>query len=1782
VTLTVNSAVSGAVVNTTFPANGLSDDQLVTNTSAASSTVTFSDGRPNIAKAFNPNYTQPTGQGPPGADTSTLLILIQNVYTNTALTNAAITDNLPAGVVLQTPPNVSGNTCGGTITAVAGATSVALTGGTVPFNASGNASCQFSVNVTAASQGSYTNTIPAANFTANGITQAFNQAQSVLTTTANGGGVSASKAFNVGSAGVNTPFQVTLRFGSLASGSFTGGTFTDTFPTTDPVMIGYSDATHQPASSGCGTPTLAYGGGNLSMSGSNITIAAGGTCTITFWAVFPNTTPAVRTATNTATGSFPPTGGGSNVNTSASANINELPTLTTVNYVASNQGLINQTQSVQAQISDPSGTTDTSAIGVFNLNPGSVVLASASQSNFTLSNCPPGTTVTPDPGLGFFTVNAGTISQTCTITYNVIDVGGAQGTFTPAASTYSGTLTGNTPVAATGTNNVTFSTSNINITKQFLPANNIHAGGVATAQIGLTVQGVFSGSRVTQANGVTFADALPANMAFAPAPNVNFTGCTQAGQPAPSYVISGSTITLSNLTLFTTGSTQTTCNVDFDVTSSTLGSPTNTIAAHAVTSASTITNSQAVSASLTVLSGIEVQKTFTSPTLAIGSSEYVRFLITNTQTASSPSDGSLTDNMPSSLALASTTLGPSQAGDPALCGGAITTGTVGSSSFVLTGLRVPGYAAPVPGQCVVYVLIRASSTAAANTVATNTIPTGGLSYPSLGVTNVNPSTASGTLTPAPNVTLAKAFAPPTIASGATSVLTISIANTGTNAAPLSALALSDPLPAGVTVAATPAASTTCGAGTVTAVAGAGTVALAGGTVAAGATCTITVSVTGTIPGIYPNTIPASAVTSTQGATNGSPATATLNIGNISGVTLAKAFAPAQIATNGTSTLTVTVANTQANALALSAIAVNDTLPPNVTVAPVPNAATTCASGTVSAAPGGTTIGLAGASMPANTTCTFSVAVTSAAAGIYINTIPAGALSNAQGSTNAAPAQATLNVGNASGTGIAKTFTPAAIAANGTSVLTISIANNAANAVALSALGLTDALPANVKVANVPNAATTCGSGAVSAAPGGTSVTLSGGAVAANATCAVTVAVTSAIPGVYTNVIPANALTNAQNATNALPAQAILNVANASAVTVAKAFAPGVIAPGATATLTISLANTATNAVALGALALVDNLPANVTIAATPNASTTCAGGSVVANPAGTVVTLSGATMAPGSTCAIVVNVTGTIPNTYTNTIPAGAIATAQGATNASPAQASLIVGQPTLLVTKTSNPSGTGVSPGETIAYTIVIKNNGLQAETNAHVTDVLGNATLVPGSVTVNGQPAPDQVISAGQSFGTIGVGATVTIAYSATVNTGAATGTAVTNTATIAGDQPCSTGQCTAASPPNTVTPPILTASKLIDGRTSESVLIGQTVVYGITISNTGATPAINTTITDVVPTGISVVPGTVTLNGVALPTATLSGQTLTIPIAALAGGKSAAVAFNAKIGTGSGSASNTASVTASGVSQASVSNAALSHQVPATISVTKTASATTATVGDRVDYQIVIAPVSGIAYGATLIVDTLPQGELFAPGTARINGKPVAPAAGGNTLAWTLPSLSTPVTITYSTAIAPGVQQNASLTNTVNVTAVAPGGAGVGRGSGSASVLIVQTTFGSCYPITGRVYYDASGSGRFQDPDVGLGAVHIYLDDGESVVTDATGRYDFPCVHPGMHALRLDESTLPPGSVPFDDRNIDSEKSTRRLVHHIYDTTIIEDINFAVSGKPPGSAPAGKPPK
>lgn len=126
-------------------------------------------------------------------------------------------------------------------------------------------------------------------------------------------------------------------------------------------------------------------------------------------------------------------------------------------------------------------------------------------------------------------------------------------------------------------------------------------------------------------------------------------------------------------------------------------------------------------------------------------------------------------------------------------------------------------------------------------------------------------------------------------------------------------------------------------------------------------------------------------------------------------TISKAFDPTTIEVDGVSTLTVTLTNTNAAAATLTGDLV-DTLPADVFIAALPNAATTCGGvGAPIATPGGSTLTLpAGRIIPANGSCTVSVDVTSTIVGNYVNTIPTGALVTSNGN-NPAPAVATLVV-----------------------------------------------------------------------------------------------------------------------------------------------------------------------------------------------------------------------------------------------------------------------------------------------------------------------------------------------------------------------------------------------------------------------------------------------------------------------------------------------------------------------------------------------------------------------------------------------------------------------------------------------------------------------------------------------------------------------------------------------------------------------------------------------------
>jgi uncharacterized repeat protein (TIGR01451 family) len=584
--------------------------------------------------------------------------------------------------------------------------------------------------------------------------------------------------------------------------------------------------------------------------------------------------------------------------------------------------------------------------------------------------------------------------------------------------------------------------------------------------------------------------------------------------------------------------------------------------------------------------------------------------------------------------------------------------------------------------------------------------------------------------------IAKAFSPNPIAVGGVSTLTFTITNADVET-DLTGVAFTDSFPAGLQVAATPNATATgCGSPTFTPAAGNTSVSFSGGTIVASSTCTVTVDVTATTTGSKVNT------TGTVTSTNGGPGnTGTDTLLVISPPSIAKAFSPNPIAVGGVSTLTFTVSNPNAGT-ALTGVAFTDSFPAGLQVAATPNATTTgCGSPTFAPAAGNTSLSFSGGTIAASGTCTVTVDVTATTTGAKVNTT--GNVTSTNGGTGNTGTD-TLSV--VSPPSLAKAFSPNPIAVGGVSTLTFTVSNPNAGT-ALTGVAFTDSFPAGLQVAATPNATTTgCGSPIFAPAAGNTSVSFSGGTVAASGTCTVTVDVTATTTGAKVNTTGNVTSTNGGTGNTGTDTLTIV-----SPPSLAKAFSPNPIAVGGVSTLTFTISNPNAGT-ALTGVAFTDSFPAGLQVAATPNATTTGCGSPTFAPAAGnTSVSFSGGTIVASGTCTVTVDVTATTTGAKVNTT--GNVTSTNGGTgNTGTDTLTVNLTAPLVAAVKsssfvvaTNDLDGSGsLSPGDTLGYTILVTNTGnadalavvLTDTPGAHTTLVAGSVTTTQGTVT-NGNQA-------------------------------------------------------------------------------------------------------------------------------------------------------------------------------------------------------------------------------------------------------------------------------------------------------------------------------------------------------------------------------------------------------------------------------------------------------------
>ena len=226
--------------------------------------------------------------------------------------------------------------------------------------------------------------------------------------------------------------------------------------------------------------------------------------------------------------------------------------------------------------------------------------------------------------------------------------------------------------------------------------------------------------------------------------------------------------------------------------------------------------------------------------------------------------------------------------------------------------------------------------------------------------------------------------------------------------------------------------------------------------------------------------------------------------------------------------------------------------------------------------------------------------------------------------NSAPSAATTVSVNLFPPTTTKAFNPINIAPNGISTLSITITNPAVNTAQLNGVAFTDNFPANLVVANPDGLINTCG-GAVTAAVGSGSVSLTGGTIAINSFCTVSVNVTSSVVGSYLN---STGMVSSTNGGIGNSASATLGVAFPP--TISKLFLPDRVTPNGTTLLSFTISNPNSDPntnVTLTGIAFADNLPVGLVIASPNELSNDC-GGTVTATPGSSSISLIGGTLAP--------------------------------------------------------------------------------------------------------------------------------------------------------------------------------------------------------------------------------------------------------------------------------------------------------------------------------------------------------------------------------------------------------------------------------------------------------------------------------------------------------------------------------------------------------------------------
>lgn len=242
---------------------------------------------------------------------------------------------------------------------------------------------------------------------------------------------------------------------------------------------------------------------------------------------------------------------------------------------------------------------------------------------------------------------------------------------------------------------------------------------------------------------------------------------------------------------------------------------------------------------------------------------------------------------------------------------------------------------------------------------------------------------------------------------------------------------------------------------------------------------------------------------------------------------------------------------------------------------------------------------------------------------------------------------------------------------------------------------------------------------------------------------------------------------------------------------------------------------------------------------------------------------------------------------------------------------------------------------------------------------------------------------------------------------------------------------------------------------------------------------------------------------------------------------------------------------------------------------LEITKIVDQQRAEVGDVVTYRIEIRNPTVATVTGVIVSDHLPGSFHYVPGTGRLSlgaapEQPLEPeTAPGGGLIFRLGDIGPGVAARLLYRVRIGVNTREGDNENVAIgSGTFQNGDKTETGPARAVVRVGGGVFSTRQVILGRVFEDVNRNGQFDVSDKPISGARLYLTNGQSVITDSQGLYNFPAVGDGSQVIALDPVTIPSGYALTDGNSLSGKSWTRLLRTPVGGGALLRQ-NFALAG-------------